>query len=221
VGAPEPLRLPVSWRRALTPVFVSQRYPGGYWRVLDALCDLQKGRHHQVFGGADFIVEHAGLSRRYVERILIALRESGVLQLVEQSTGGRKPADQNGKSKGLANTYELGPLVFQLPPVEPRSTGRGSTSVYRPGFRGAEPRSTGRGSHPAEPRSTDRSNHALSADVRVFRHVSGEVGGDGGGRSTTALSSDPPQASPSCRYCNTVDGHQDWCSRPMNNGRLR
>ena len=196
-AAAQPLHKVVSWRRALTPVFAFKRYPGGYWLLLDAICAIAT-YYPTATLGVESLSRRTGLSRRYVERMRNRLEAEGVIQLVEQSTGGRFPDSERKDAPGRANVYALGPVVYRIPlKPEPRPTDRGSTPVYRPRFGAVEPRPTDRGSHPAEPRSGDPPTHALSADVRVQSTVSGEIGGEGGGKRTVALTGDPPPASPS------------------------
>jgi hypothetical protein len=215
MASPEPLHKVVSWRRALTPVFVYKRYPGAFWLVLDAICDIATF-HPRATLGVEALARRAGVSASYTEKIRRRLTEDGVIQLVTQSTGGRFTEEERRGAPGKANEYEVGPAARDLPlKLKPHQGGwgsdRGDTPSRRMGFAVSIPHQTGWGSSAIEPHPPDPPTHALSADVRVFRHVSGEVGGDGGGRRTTTPIT---QASSACRFCNTLDGHQDWCSNP-------
>jgi len=197
---------PLSWRRVLIPVFMRQRYPASCWRILDALCEIQKGRYLTVYGGVESIVEHTGLHPRTVERGLARLVHEGALQLVEQTRGGRFPDEEKPGAPGRANGYQLGPLAYQ---VEPRSNDRGRTPVKRPRYRGKEPRSNDRGLSGKEPRSNDRPTFVLGT---TYRRPQEEGRGMGEGRNHEAL---PPESFDYCVFCDTHSGlHEHGCPRP-------
>lgn len=212
--SPEPLAHHVSWRRGLTPVFVYKRYPGNYWLVLDAICEI--GVYHSTAAlGLESLARRTGLHRRTVQKVRERLERDGVIQLVTQSDGGRIPASQRRGAPGVANVYAMGPAVRNLPlklPGRPYS----EPAQKRAGLRLVEPAQKRAGSHPTEPAQKRAATHVLSGDIAtsgVFRRRLEKEGGKG--REKEHDTPTPSRSSDWCHHCQTPAGlHEEGCPRP-------
>jgi len=210
VASPEPAAF-LTFRRALTPVFVHKRYPRNYWLLLDAICELA-GYFPTVPLGTYSLPKRTGLHRRTVRHILERLESEGVLQLVEQSPGGRFPDNERRGAPGRANVYAVGPAARNLPLKLPLRTGAKTRRFG--GKEQAQFRAGLTGKEQAQFRAT---THVLSGEVRSINSVSGDRVGMGKGErkgpSPTSTRSDY------CQYCDTYSGHHVLgCTRPRRSG---
>ena len=154
--------------------------------------------------GLESLARRTGLAHRTVQKIRQRLEDEGVIQLVEQSVGGRFAASERHGAPGRANVYAVGPAAWDLPL---KLMARTYAKSRRVGER--IPTQNRVGSTRKEPTQNCVATHGLSGEVRVFKTRLGEVGGEGGGRRKTTPPS--PTPNPGCRYCYAIGTHHDWC----------
>lgn len=103
------------WRTALTPVFVQKHYPGRMFRLLEGICEIQRGRHQDAYLGVYRLAQLTGIDEGSVWRMLRRLVADDVLQVVEWSrVGGRIKAGERHGAPGAAHKYALGRATYQL-----------------------------------------------------------------------------------------------------------